>query len=148
MSTLKQKKAIVNVVENRGNVSKAMKDAGYADATAKNPKNLTDSKAWEEIMDEYWPDNKLAEVGKEGLEATRTISAMTGTKANGGTVDFVDVPDFDARHKFFATITKLKDKIPVTKTDVTSKGEKISSIFADKEVLSDLSDNNSDKETS
>ena len=40
MATEKQKQAIENIVENRGNVSKGMRDAGYAEKTAKNPKNL------------------------------------------------------------------------------------------------------------
>ena len=49
MSTEKQRKAVENIVENRGNISKAMRDAGYTDATAKNPKNLTESKGFEEL---------------------------------------------------------------------------------------------------
>jgi len=48
--TIKQKDAISKVVENRGNISKSMRQAGYADKTAKNPKNLTESNAWKEAM--------------------------------------------------------------------------------------------------
>jgi len=36
-------------MENRGNVSKAMRDAGYEDITAKNPKNLTETRGWNEL---------------------------------------------------------------------------------------------------
>ncbi len=50
MPTLKQQKAIDKVVENHGNISKSMRDAGYDETTAKNPKNLTESKAWKEAM--------------------------------------------------------------------------------------------------
>jgi len=53
MATLKQKKAVKNIVENRGNISKGMKDAGYTEATAKNPKNLTESKGFQELLNEY-----------------------------------------------------------------------------------------------
>lgn len=53
MATEKQKKAVDNLVENRGNVSKAMRDAGYDDTTAKNPKNLTESKGYKELLAEY-----------------------------------------------------------------------------------------------
>lgn len=70
MATHKQEKAIRNVVENRGNVSKAMKEAGYSPKTAKNPKNLTQSKAWEELMDKFLSDEDLAKAHKELLNAT------------------------------------------------------------------------------
>lgn len=50
--TIKQKKAVDNLVENGGNISKAMRDAGYTDATAKNPTKLTESKGFEQLMDE------------------------------------------------------------------------------------------------
>ena len=52
MATRKQKKAVTKMVENGGNVSKAMKEAGYSKATAKNPKKLTDSQGFKKIADE------------------------------------------------------------------------------------------------
>ena len=48
MATIKQKKAVARIVENRGNVSKSMLEAGYDPITAKNPKNLTESKGYKE----------------------------------------------------------------------------------------------------
>lgn len=46
--TLKQERAIAELVENRGkSVSKAMRDVGYSPKTAKNPQNLTKSKAFQ-----------------------------------------------------------------------------------------------------
>lgn len=53
MATLRQKIAVDKIVENQGNVSKAMREAGYPETTAKNPKNLTDSKGFKELMNEY-----------------------------------------------------------------------------------------------
>lgn len=53
MATIKQKKAFDKVVENHGNVSRAMLEVGYDPTTAKNPRNLTQSKGWKEIMKEY-----------------------------------------------------------------------------------------------
>lgn len=50
--TLKQKRAVDNMVVNGGNVSKAMRDAGYSLETAKSPSKLTDSKAFEELIEE------------------------------------------------------------------------------------------------
>lgn len=48
MATLKQKKAIALLVENGGNVSRAMREAGYSPNTAKNPNKLTDSISYRE----------------------------------------------------------------------------------------------------
>ena len=43
MVTSKQEKALENMVENGGNVSKAMVEAGYSTNTANTPKKLTGS---------------------------------------------------------------------------------------------------------
>lgn len=53
MPTYKQTQAAQKMVENGGNVSKAMKDAGYSDATANTPKKLTESKGFLELLDDY-----------------------------------------------------------------------------------------------
>ncbi len=68
--TIKQARAIQNVVENGGNVYKAMIDAGYSPATAKTPQKLTTSKAWETLMEENLPDEVLAKVHKQLLSST------------------------------------------------------------------------------
>jgi hypothetical protein len=48
MTTIKQQKAVHKMVENGGNVSKAMISAGYSAATAKTPGKLTNSKGFKE----------------------------------------------------------------------------------------------------
>ncbi len=53
MVTTKQKKAVQRIIENHGNVSKAMREAGYTDATAKNPSNLTESKGFKKASDPF-----------------------------------------------------------------------------------------------
>ena len=53
MSTLKQRVALENIIENRGNIGRAMIDAGYDDTTAHNPSNLTNSKGYRELLHEY-----------------------------------------------------------------------------------------------
>ena len=50
MATIKQKQALEKIVENRGNIGKAMILAGYDETTARNPKNLTDSKGYRELL--------------------------------------------------------------------------------------------------
>lgn len=109
VATVKQQQAIANVVENGGNVSKAMRDAGYSEATAKTPQKLTESKAFTDAMIEAGiTDNKLATVLSEGLEATKVISAVVGKNADEKTMDFIDVPDHPTRHKFLETALKIK----------------------------------------
>lgn len=71
MATVKQKKAIAKVVENGGNVSKAMVDAGYSAATAKTPQKLTESKGWDELMGDLLSDKKLIEKHDSLLNSTR-----------------------------------------------------------------------------
>jgi len=57
--TQKQQMAAKKMVENGGNISKAMRDAGYSNSTAKNPKKLTDSKSWQRLANQYLDDEVL-----------------------------------------------------------------------------------------
>lgn len=139
MATARQKKAMKILVENGGkSVSGAMRAAGYSPKTAKNPEKLTKSKSWEELLEEYIPDDLLAQKINEGLEANRTISANVIIKsndptvkektANSRTVDFIDVPDHAVRHKFVETSLKIKGKL-IERTDITSKGKELTPVL-------------------
>ena len=61
MATQKQKRALTKVVENGGNVSRAMLEVGYSPATAKTPQKLTESKGWLELVEQHLPDSLVAE---------------------------------------------------------------------------------------
>ena len=50
--SMKQKVAVKKIIENHGNVSKAMKEAGYQENTIKNPSNLTNSKGFKQLCNE------------------------------------------------------------------------------------------------
>jgi hypothetical protein len=65
--TMKQKKALDNMVENGGNVSKGMRDAGYSEKTAINPSKLTESKGFQQLADEYLPDDFLLNALEEDI---------------------------------------------------------------------------------
>lgn len=106
MASLKQKLALKNVVENGGNVSLAMRDAGYSPNTAKTPQKLTSSKAWEELMEEYLPDTLLAE----------RHSALLNKKTENGE------PDTVAVKAALEMAYKLKGAF-VDRMDVTSEGK-------------------------
>ena len=101
MATYKQRLALVNMVENGGNVSKAMRDAGYSPETAKSPSKLTSSEGYKELMDTYLPDDMLLRALSDDIEEKK------GNRK----------PELELAFK-------LKGKM-VEKTDVTSQGEKI-----------------------
>lgn len=100
MATEKQKAAFEASLENNGNVSQAMREAGYSDNYAKNPQDLKKSKGWQELLDEYIPEDLLQQKLKEGLDATRTLRS-----SDGG--DLAEI-DFVTRHKYLDTAFKLR----------------------------------------
>jgi len=61
----------MNAMENGGNVTKAMRDAKYSETTINNPKNLTESIAWKELMEEHLPDRLLSKTHKELMQSTK-----------------------------------------------------------------------------
>ena len=69
MPTIKQKLAVTKVLENHGNLGKAMLAAGYEENTAKNPKNLTDSKGWAELTKKYLGEERLTKKHDQLLNA-------------------------------------------------------------------------------
>jgi hypothetical protein len=72
MASPKQQMAVQIYMENRGiSVGEAMRRAGYSDASAKNPKNLTGTAAWAEMMDKYLPDIELVAVHRDLLESKK-----------------------------------------------------------------------------
>lgn len=94
MATLKQKMAVKKIVENRGNVSKAMVEVGYDEDTAKNPKNLTDSKGYKELLDELLPDDFILGALRDDIEKkpqNRVAELGLATKVKGMQVDRKDL---------------------------------------------------------
>lgn len=104
--TIKQETAITKVIENHGNVSKAMLEAGYSPASAKNPSNLTRSKAYIKAMEALKKkhgvtlEKYVRNVG-EAMDATDKVEA--GKKIVGKGKDKVvetvykDVPNISLR---------------------------------------------------
>lgn len=103
--TIKQQKAVANLVGNGGNVTKAMIDAGYSVATANTPQKLTESEYVQQLMREVGlTDVDGFKVLKEGLQATKAV--VMGQESQDS---FVDVqPDFAVRHKYLETFMKVR----------------------------------------
>lgn len=108
MPTLKQKKAFKETLENGGVVSRAMLEAGYSEAMAKNPQKLTESDGWQELMDTYLPDSLLAKKHKELLNK-RTLGSI----------------DVQAVKSGLDMAYRLKGKYAEQKIDLTTKGKKL-----------------------
>lgn len=53
MATLKQKLVVRKILENNGNVSKSMREVGYAANYAKNPQDLVETKGFKQVMASY-----------------------------------------------------------------------------------------------
>ena len=123
------KRVFEKVVENHGfNVGKAMREEGYSPESAKNPKNVTESKSWEMLMDEYIPESLVAKTHKEAFNANRTISVVSGKQATGSTNDFVDVPDWQTRMKAVELGYKIRGKM-IDRNDLTTNGKDLNSLI-------------------
>ena len=117
MATEKQKKAFQASLENSGNISKSLREAGYSHKTAKTPKSITSSKGWQELMDEYIPEDLLQKKLHEGLNATKPSYNKDGEM----NLD----QDFSTRHKYLDTAFKLRGSYAAEKHDITSDNKPI-----------------------
>ncbi len=114
--TLKQNLVVKKIIENHGNISKSMREVGYKSATAKNPKNLTNSKAWPALLEKYLADDKLLSKHDEALEAVKQIGAQILIDKNGETIKkenegMIEVPDYPTRLKAVELGYRVKGKL-------------------------------------
>lgn len=139
--TVRDQKLVGLIIENiQADKPKAMKDilmeAGFAETTANsNAKGVIGKSGIQTAIQQAMRDAGITRgllMGKvkEGLDATKVISAVIvsgknakGEDANPGTHDFVDVPDFMARHKYVDTALKLDSAFPNDKLDVNHTGD-------------------------
>jgi len=119
--TLKQKKAVDNLVGNGGNVTKAMRDAGYSEATINTPQKLTESAGFKALLDEILPDKDVVEKHKELLNSTR--------------VEHMVFPTYNTEKA-----SELKNKQEKTGEDMTDEIRKL--MLTDEEITELLSEVN------
>jgi len=68
----KHKRVLTNLVENGGNLGKAIRDTGlYSESVAETPTKILNSKTWNELVEEVMPDSLLSEVHTGLLRSTR-----------------------------------------------------------------------------
>lgn len=96
------------------NIYNAARAAGYSHAYAHKAKvekvaKVSMADAFEQAG---LTDKAIITHALEGLEAMRTVSAIiTGKDAGAADKDFIDVPDWSARHKYFETVLKMTDRL-------------------------------------
>ena len=91
-------------------VSRAMREVGYPETTAKNPQKITKSKTWKGLMAIYLPDKLLAKKHKEGLNAVK--KQFKNNNKTGKIEEVGEEVDYATRHKYLETAYKIKKKIP------------------------------------
>ncbi len=114
--TDRHKKAFKKMVENGGNKGLALKDAGYSYAVIKTPQKVTESKGWNELLDQHLSDSNLAEKHKELLNST-TLDHMVFPQLR------VDDPETKKKKKYGEELTD--DDIRQMLADVNCKVRKI-----------------------
>lgn len=67
MATERQKRAFREITENNRPVSTVMREVGYSASSATKPSQLTSTKGWKELMDQYLPDDLIAKRHNELL---------------------------------------------------------------------------------
>jgi len=126
MPTIRQTIAYTKAMENNGNVSKAMVEAGYSKATASNPQMLTNSLGWQELTEKYLPDKLLLRTNRQGLKATKLVASPTEPDR--------EMPDWQARLKAVEIGLKVKGRMIENATQVNLDGIQIQ-VIEDKPIV-------------
>ena len=114
---IRQKKLVEKIVDNRGEpLGKLMKETGYSDAYATNPKQLTNTKSWQELMEEYLPDELLTRKHNELLNKKEVLVVR-----NGHDTDYIltEQPETNAVKAGVEMGYKLKGKFAPDKIEHT-----------------------------
>lgn len=72
-----------------------MREVGYSPNTAKNPQQVTNSKGWKELLEEYLPDDYILNAIQEDIDnaekGSRTPILTLATKLKGKLIDKAEV---------------------------------------------------------
>lgn len=90
-------------------------EAGYSENVAEQPTKVTRTATWQELMDEYLPEDKVASTHADLLRANSMIYATSGGKIT----DTMEVPDWTARKNAVDMALKLRGKYAPTEMAVS-----------------------------
>lgn len=80
MATTKQKIAAKKLSENirkqgqKKPMQEILQESGYSESVSKSPQRVTESKGWKELMDEYFPAEKIYRIHKKLLNKKEIIA--------------------------------------------------------------------------
>jgi len=111
--TTKQKKAVMIMGGNGGNVTQAMLEAGYSPATANTPSKLTESAGFKSIAEQI-PNSLLVEKHLELLNAQKIIR----TYKKGEEIESEETIDNQAISKGLDMAYKIKGIYAAEKHDI------------------------------
>lgn len=114
--TIKQRTTLKILAENGGSVSSAMRKAGYSPETAKTPHKLTESRGFEQLVEQYLPDRLLLRTHKSLLKAKR----IRKTFKRGEMLEEIEEEDTFARATALKLGYMVKGKL-INKTEIKGK---------------------------
>jgi hypothetical protein len=134
--TIKQKKLVKGVVAGKTQKQAAI-DAGYspkhAESAASHELNKAQVKATlQSLMAKHGLDDaSLLKVHADMIQATKVVSAVGGKDADSKTMDFIDVPDWQARGKGLEMAYKLAGAFVEKKEHTFPEGFALEVVFGD-----------------
>ena len=75
---MRMRKAAKHLAENGSSLGAAMRAAGYSETIARAPSKITQSKTWQELMDEFLPESLLAQKHNELLHSDNSQAVSKG----------------------------------------------------------------------
>lgn len=76
--SMRMRKAAKHLAENGSSLGAAMRAAGYSETIARAPSKITQSKTWQELMDEFLPESLLAQKHNELLHSDNSQAVSKG----------------------------------------------------------------------
>ena len=113
-AAVRAKKAFGIIVANGGKKStkKALLEAGFPPSIAKNPKRITSSKTWKDLLDKYLPEENLLKENKEGLMATVKVPQIVSRDEDGRPeYQYIEMPNHAVRHRYLETAYKIRGRL-------------------------------------
>ena len=115
--TLRQKRMFKVLVENSSDTLKeAMIESGFSAETAKAPTKVTRSKGFKQLMDEYFPEDYVAQKHRELLDAEDVVFIPRGKKILEKTR-----PDNPTRRAAVNMAYKLRGNYAAEKIELTRR---------------------------
>lgn len=118
--SVKQKRAIKKLISALENgryttMKEILKESGYSDNVASQPTKVTKTATWQQLMEEYLPDELIAKTHGELFKAEGTIYATS----EGRITDMRKVPDWTARKNAIDLAYKVKGRFAPTEMSVS-----------------------------